>query len=92
MLRRVKEERNNPHKIKRRKANRIGHILCRKCLLKLAIGGKIERRIIVMGIRLRGRKQLLVDVKEKKENRKFKKKSTISHSEDNSLCKRLWTC
>jgi hypothetical protein len=55
----VKEERNIVHTIKRRKANWIGHILRRNCLLKHVIGhilrrncplkhvieGKLERRI-----------------------------------------------
>jgi hypothetical protein len=44
VLHRVMEERNNLHIIKRRKANWIGHILCRNCLLKhvikCEIGGK----------------------------------------------------
>jgi len=39
---RVKEERNLPHTVKRRKANWIGHTLCRNCLLKQVIEGKIE--------------------------------------------------
>jgi hypothetical protein len=33
-LYRVKEEWNILHTVKRRKANWIGHILCRNCLLK----------------------------------------------------------
>jgi hypothetical protein len=40
----VKEERNILHTIKRRKANWIGHILRRNCLLKHGIKGKIERK------------------------------------------------
>jgi hypothetical protein len=42
ILQRVKAERNILPTIKRRKANWIGHILCRKCLLKPIIKGKIE--------------------------------------------------
>jgi hypothetical protein len=42
VLHRVKEERNIVHTIKRRKANWIGHILCRKYLLKHVIEGKIQ--------------------------------------------------
>jgi hypothetical protein len=42
VLHRVKEERNIVHIIKRRKANAIGHILCRNCLLKHIIEGKRE--------------------------------------------------
>ena len=38
----VEKERIVPHAIKRRKANWIGHILRRNCLLKYVIKGKIE--------------------------------------------------
>jgi hypothetical protein len=54
----VKEERNILHTIKRRKANWIGHILCRKCLLSHVIEGKIEGGIKVMGIQGSRREQL----------------------------------
>jgi predicted RNA-binding protein len=47
VLRRVKEKRNIIQTIKRRKANWNGHTLCRNCLLKHVIGGKIEGRIEV---------------------------------------------
>jgi hypothetical protein len=40
VLHRVKEERNIVRTIKRRKANWIGHILRRNCLLKHVIEGK----------------------------------------------------
>jgi hypothetical protein len=39
---RVKEQRNILHGISKRKANRIGHILCRNCLLQWVIEGKIK--------------------------------------------------
>jgi len=39
---RVKEERNVLISMKIRKANWIGHILCRNCLLKHVIEGRIE--------------------------------------------------
>ena len=58
-------ERNILHTIKRKKANWIGHILRRNCLLKHVIGGKIEVNI-VMGGRERRRKQLLDELKETK--------------------------
>jgi hypothetical protein len=45
VLHRVKEERNIVHTIKRRKANWIGHILRRNCLLKHVIEGQLEGRI-----------------------------------------------
>jgi hypothetical protein len=44
VLHRGKEERNIVHAIKRRKANWIGHVLRRNCLLKHVIVGKIEGR------------------------------------------------
>jgi hypothetical protein len=43
VLHRVKEERNILHTIQRRKANWIGHILYRSCLLKHSVKGKISR-------------------------------------------------
>jgi hypothetical protein len=55
VLHRVKEERNIVHIIKRRKANWIGHILRRNCLLKHVIEGKLEGRIEMM--RRRGRRR-----------------------------------
>jgi hypothetical protein len=45
LFKRVEEERNILHTIKRRKANLIGHILGRNCLLKHAIEGKIKGKI-----------------------------------------------
>jgi hypothetical protein len=60
VLHRVKEERNILHTVRRRKANWIGHILRRNCLLSHIIEGKIR------GTRRRGKrcKQLLDDLKE----------------------------
>jgi hypothetical protein len=66
VLHRVKEERNILHTVKRRKANWIGHILRRNCLLKHVIEGKLEGRIEMMGRRGRRRKQLPYDLKEKR--------------------------
>jgi hypothetical protein len=43
VLHRVKEERNIIHTAKRRKANWIGHVLSRNCLLKHIIEGKLWR-------------------------------------------------
>jgi hypothetical protein len=59
VLKRVKEERNIVHTVKRKKANWIGHILCRKCFLKHVIEGKLEKRVEVTGGRGRRRQQLL---------------------------------
>jgi hypothetical protein len=42
VLLRVKEQRNILHEISKRKANWIGHILCRNCLLQRVVEGKIK--------------------------------------------------
>ena len=42
VLLRVKEQRNILHEIRKGKANWIGHILCRNCLLQQVIEGKIK--------------------------------------------------
>jgi hypothetical protein len=75
VLHKVKEERNILHKIKRRKANWIGHILRRNCLLNHVIEGKLEGRIEMMGRRGRRRKQLLHDLKEKRRYWKLKEET-----------------
>ena len=42
VLLRVKEQRNILHEIRKRKANWIGHILCRNCLLQRVIEEEIK--------------------------------------------------
>jgi hypothetical protein len=64
MLHRVEEETNIQYRIKRRKSNWIGHILCMNCLLKHIIEGKIEGGIEVAERQGRRRKQVLDDLKE----------------------------
>ena len=59
VLERVKEEMNILQTIKRKKANWIGYILRRNCLIKHVIEGKIEGRVGVAGREGRRRKQLL---------------------------------
>jgi hypothetical protein len=75
MLHRVKKEISILQTVKRRKANWIGYILHRNCLLKHAIGGKIKRRIAVMESRRRRRKQLLDDLEEKRGYYKLKEEA-----------------
>jgi hypothetical protein len=75
VLHRVKEEMNILHTIKRRKANWIGHILHRNCLLKHVIEGKLEGRIEMTGRQGRTRKQLLDDLKEKRRYWKLKEEA-----------------
>jgi hypothetical protein len=59
VLQSVKGERNILHRVKRKWANWIGHILRRNCCLGHVIQGKIEGRIEMVGRRGRRRKQLL---------------------------------
>ena len=47
VLLRVNEQRNFLHEVRKRKANRIGHILRRNCLLQQVIEGKIKGQIEV---------------------------------------------
>ena len=63
---RITWKRNILHTIKRRKANWIGHILWRNCLLKHITEGKIKGRMAVMERWGGGHKQLLDDLKEKR--------------------------
>ena len=68
-------ERNILRTGKGRKANWIGQILLRNCLLKHAIKGKLEGRIEVVGRREWRRKQLLDDLKETRRHRKLKEEA-----------------
>jgi ribosomal 50S subunit-associated protein YjgA (DUF615 family) len=63
LLLRVKEQRNILHEIRKRKANWIGHILRRNCLLQRVIEGKIKGGIEVTGRRERRRRKLLDDLR-----------------------------
>ena len=58
----VNEQRNILHEIRKRKANWIGHILHRNCLLKQVIEGKIKGEMGVARRRGRRRKKLLDDL------------------------------
>jgi hypothetical protein len=59
VLFRVNEHRNILHELRKRKANWIGHILRRNCLLKQIIEGKIKGEMEVTRRRWRRRKKLL---------------------------------
>jgi hypothetical protein len=63
---RVNEQRNILHEISKRKANWIGHILRKNCLLQGVIEGKIKGGIGVTGRRGRRRGKLLEDLKERR--------------------------
>ena len=62
----VKEQRNILHEIRKRKANWIGHILRRNCLLQRVMEGKIKGGIEVRGRRGRRRRKLLEELKERR--------------------------
>jgi len=66
VLLRVNEQRNILHEIRKRKANYIGHILRRNCLLKHVIEGKIKGDTEVARRRGRRRKKLLDDLKDRR--------------------------
>jgi len=65
VLRRVQEDKNIPQTIKSMKANRIGNILRRNCLIKHIIEGKREGKVKVTRRLRRRRKELLDDLKAK---------------------------
>jgi hypothetical protein len=81
VLLRVKEQRNILHEITKRKANWIGHILRRNCLLQRVIEGKIKGGIKVTGRRGRKRRKLLDDLKERR---------GYSHLKEEALDRTIW--
>jgi hypothetical protein len=66
VLLRVKEQSCILHEIRKRKANWIGHILRRNCLLQRVTEGKIQGGIAVTGRQGRRRRKLLDDLKERR--------------------------
>ena len=66
VLLRVNEQRNILQEIRKRKANWIGHILRRNCLLKQVIEGKINGEMEVPRRRGRRRKKLLDDLTDRR--------------------------
>ena len=81
ILIRVKEQRNILSEISKRKANWIGHILRRNCLLQRDIAGKIKGEIEVIGRRGRRRRKLLGDLKERR---------GYSHLKEEALDRTMW--
>jgi len=70
------------HEISKLKANWIGHILRRNCLLQRVIEGKIKGKIEVTGRRGRRRRKVLDDVKERR---------GYSHLNEEALDRTMWT-
>jgi len=81
-LLRVKEQRNILHDIRKRKANWIGHILRRNCLVQRVIEGKKQGGIEVTGRKGRRRRKLLDDLKERR---------GYSHLKEEALDRTMWT-
>jgi hypothetical protein len=93
VLLRVKEQRNILHEISKRKANWIGHILRRNCLLQQVVEGKIKGGIEVTGRRGRKRRKLLDDLKERREYSRLTDEAldrTVLRA--SFLWTRFWTC
>jgi hypothetical protein len=72
VLLRVKEQRNVLHEIRKRKANWVGHILRRNCLLQRVTEGKIQGGKEVTGRQERRRRKLLDDLKKRRGYSHFK--------------------
>ena len=66
VLLQVNEQRNILHTIRKRKANWIGHILSKNCLIRQVIEGKIKGEMEVTRRRGRRRKKLLDDLKDRR--------------------------
>jgi hypothetical protein len=69
------------HEIRKRKANWIGHILRRNCLLQRVIEGKIKGGIELTERRGRKRRKLLDDLKERR---------GYSHLKEEALDRTIW--
>jgi hypothetical protein len=77
VLLRVNEQRNILHEIRKRKANWIGHILRRNCLLKQVIKRKMKGEVEVT----RRRRKLLDDLKDR---------GGYSHLKEEALDRTMW--
>jgi hypothetical protein len=78
----VKEQRNILHEIRKRKANWIGHILRRNCLLQRITEEKIQEGMEVTGRQGRRRRKLLDDLKERR---------GYSHLKEEALDRTMWS-
>jgi hypothetical protein len=81
VLLKIKERKNILHEISKWKANWIGHILRRNCLLQRVIEGKIQGGIEVTGRQGRIRRKLLDDLKERRR---------YSHLKEEALDCTMW--
>ena len=77
----VKEQRNILHEIRNRKANWIGHILLRNCLLQRVTEEKIQGEIEMTGRQGRRRRKLLDGLKDRR---------GYSHLKEEALDRTMW--
>jgi hypothetical protein len=77
----VKEQRDVLHEIRKRKANWIGHILRRNCLLQRVIEGKLQGRIELTARQGRRHGMQLNDLKERR---------GYSHLKEEALDRTMW--
>ena len=85
VLLRVMEQGNILHEICKRKANWIGHILRRNCLLKRVTEGKIQGGIEVTGRQGRRGRKLLDDLKERRGYSHLKEEAWIALCGEHAL-------
>ena len=81
VLLRVIEQRNTLREVRKRKANWIGHILRRNCLLKRVIEGKIKGEMDVTRRQGRRHKKLLDDLKDRR---------GYTHLKEEALDRTMW--
>jgi hypothetical protein len=81
VLLRIIEQRNILHEIRKWKANWIGHILRRNCLLKQVIEGKIKGVMEVTGRQGKRCKKLLNDLTDRR---------GYSHLKEEALDRTMW--
>ena len=81
VLLRVNEQRNILQEIRKRKANWIGHVLRKNCLLEQVIEGMIKGEMEVTRRRGRRRKKLLDDLKDR---------SGYSHLKEEAIDRTMW--
>jgi hypothetical protein len=81
VLFRVKQQRNILHEISKRKANWIGYILRRNCLLQRVIEGKIKGEMEVTRRRGIRRRKLLDELKDRR---------GYSHLKEEALDRTMW--
>jgi len=92
VLLRVKEQRNILREIGKRKANWIGHVLHRNCLLQRVIKGKIQGGLEVTRRQGRRLRKLLDDLKERRGYSYLKEEALDRTVWRAGFGRGFWTC